>query len=195
MVVNYINIGSIIPTEKDGIIQYFNKNFDFTPKLNSSEVIANLDSILDLTDDQFASLVGPQLPLTFELDFGQYNIVVYNYMLQGKALYRRMIEWEVSGRNYDDEEWIRIDYRNNYTYCGIYGDKCENENFTIIPCQNSSNPFRYIQFKMIQDYFDGDHRFRLKGFEIYGTILQRTTYSCQIYHPSLSYVFFFQIFI
>ena len=93
------------------------------------------------------------------------------YLMQGKTYFRGMTEWELLGRNAKSENWIRIEYRKNYNYCNIRNnDDCLNESYTIIPCQNITKLFRFIQFKMIADGYEENDLFRLQHFELYGPL-------------------------
>ena len=180
MTIIYTIHKSITNSETNGIFSYLRENFNFQPVLNSSEYIINLSAMFDFSSKDFALTNKIQLPLTIDMDFGKYSVLIYDYLMQGKSQKRGMSEWEISGKNYIQDDWKTIDYRKDYNYCDIEnGDMCKSEKLTIIPCQETTNPFRFIQFKMIEDnYADVDY-FRLQNFEIYGTILLTFIPTCK----------------
>ena len=183
MISTFLFLKTLTANAISGPFSYLKTNFNFSPTITSSEEISNLSTIIDLSkSDNYARLDYPKLPLTIYFDLGQFSILAMKYLMQGKTYFRGMTEWELLGRNAKSENWIRIDYRKNYNYCNIRNnDDCLNESFTIIPCQNITKLFRFIQFKMIADGFEENDLFRLQHFELYGPLFTVITNICLLF--------------
>ena len=189
MTIKYTIHKSITDSETNGIFSYMKENFNFQPIMNSSEEVLNLYAMIDLSSKDFAQSSEIQLPLTIDMDFGKYSVLIYDYLMQGKYQYRGMSEWEISGKNYIQDDWKTIDYRKDYNYCDIEnGDMCQSEKLTKISCQETTKPFRFIQFKMIADNYAPNDYFRLQNFEIYGTILLTFIPTCKANISKISFI-------
>ena len=160
-----------------GLFNYILKHEKYPIKLSSNWNINNLESVIDVADDKVASTSNPSsLPLTFDINLGPYYVLISNYMLQAGLGNRMMRDWKILGSNdpNSNNNWIEIDYQENYPYCEACGSKldtCCTNNYSYIDSQMTQS-FRVIRFEFIKDraQIDTDVRFRLKTFEIYGSL-------------------------
>ena len=190
-------IATVTPKARnEGIFTYLKEKYDFHPILNSSEPLTNLSLLIDYKneyDENYTKSPNPvQLPLTIDIDLNKYFVSVSHYLLQGKRDVRGMKSWSILGRNSENDEWMIIDYKDDYNYCEIKNkDVCTTETINKIKAENHIIPCRYIQFRMNSDYFDNNDHFRLKNFDIYGDIFCYISSSCnsEVYINRLLYLF------
>ena len=167
----------------EGLFNFMYTNLSIQPKLTSSEHLNNMYSMLNLSSDEFAySDEINNLPFWIDFTFPKkYSFMIFDYLLQGQKNYRALGTWALLGRNSFNEEWQQIDYRDKYDYCNIINnDYCQNETKTIIPCLYPKNPYKYLRLQLINDIMSESSKslFRIKGFEIYGSLLLTSESVC-----------------
>ena len=162
-----------------GLFNYILKHEKYPIKLSSSMKINNLESVIDIEDEVTAMteiFSSNSLPLTFDINLGPYSVLISNYMIQAGYENRMMREWKILGSNdpNSNSNWIEIDHQDNYPYCeagGSKDDTCFSNPYSYIDSQMTQS-FRVIRFEFLKDQaqLDDDVRFRLRNFEIYGSL-------------------------
>ena len=117
-------------------------------------------------------------------------------MIQAGSGNRMMRDWKILGSNDpNSNNWIEIDYQENYPYCEACGrklDTCCTNNYSYIDSQMTQS-FRVIRFEFIKDQaqLDDDVRFRLRNFEIYGSLHKLIQKYSKITFNDISSLFIF----
>lgn len=172
-------------TNVKGMFTYvLSKNLKST-SISSNIAINNLINLVDLSKSETGiTCESKNDPIEFFFDLGNFRVIVNEYLLNGRYDSRMMKTWKISGRNFADEKWSMIDYKTALHYCTMSGDVCLDENDYFVKCNETSGPYRYIKFEMIEDMHNNteDLRFRLKRFEIYGYLIKGSSFTCNHKH-------------
>ena len=164
-----------IKTQVDGLITYLINDLNKIPILTPRDETIGLYNMLNLSNNEITECTTtPDYYIDF--DFGQYYVQITDYMLQGDISKRCFKEWEFQGRNSLLDNWKRIDYKYNDYICG-------NNNYQkqYRTCSEPTEPFRYMRFIMHKD-IENQGYFRLKCFEIYGTLWKRKAIAKYSFH-------------
>ena len=81
-----------------------------------------------------------------DFDLGNYTAYASKYRIKGCVNYRSMREWEILGKLHEEDEWKKIDYRNDM--------KTSNNTYAFdleIKCKWPNGPFRFFRFNLLRD--------------------------------------------
>lgn len=162
-----------------GIITYTAKNDDIYPKFSinkNASIIYSFDNVHDKyksgnPEIQFNTY--PDDPAYLVVDFGaKYKASVSSYSIEMKNGATPPSEWDLSGRNSENEEWSIISSPPATDYlCGLsdsYESTCTNGTINKFMTE-SDELFRYIRFRIIKARRQNYIYYRPK-LEIYGFI-------------------------
>ena len=156
------------------------------PKMETNETGASSDLSNDFegmyTGDSNIVITKSQGPIYLEFDFYHYSVTITDFQIKIPRGHTPAVEWEVLGRNSIDENWSIV-YKakdNTPSLCEIgtttdYNYQCQETTTTSFSIQHPYGPFRYLRYSVIKDRANVMSNsnflmFRLKKFEIYGTL-------------------------
>ena len=166
-------------TSQNGIITYVSKHDDIFPKFTTNKNAQNTGGVGDPhkkyrkgdTFITFDGKTGDEASLL--IDFGKYKASIFSYSIRMNQSYTPPREWDVSGRNNDDEEWTIVSSPPATDYlCGIpsSGSTCTNTTVNKF-YSNNDKFFRYIRFRVLEARRQTLIYYRVNRFEIYGSLV------------------------
>ena len=119
-------------------------------------------------------------PINIDINFDEYGVVPTNYQLKILKGHTPPTQWEIYGKNEENENWILIDNPPETTdLCpfGVVGNvdydyQCDETTTSTFKINRPIGPFKHIRFSLLKERSNGSQRIMLRiyKFEIYGML-------------------------
>ena len=164
---------------KKGIISYTAKNDKTFPKFEINKNTSKVYKFGDVHESykngntliQFDTY--PNVPAYLMIDFGnKYKASISSYIIDMNKENTPPNEWDVSGKNDENEEWTIISSPPATDHlCGFDNSVSRCTNATTNKFMtNSDELFRYVRFRVIKARLQAFPYYRVNMFEIFGYI-------------------------